>query len=90
MNIIATFITDLESAKLVKPGKRSLDHPAEDAQSATVPHFPSQPIVINIYIPPTPTGAGSEIPRHILFPTPLFTTLIYSDINIIFEGASLL
>ena len=36
MNIVAAFITNSESAKLVKPRKRSLDHPAEDAQSAAV------------------------------------------------------
>ena len=36
MNIITTFITNSQSAKLVQPRKRSLDHPAEDAQSAAV------------------------------------------------------
>jgi len=32
MNIITTFITNSQSAKLVQPGKCTLDHPAEDSQ----------------------------------------------------------
>jgi len=36
MNIMTTFITNSQSAKLVHPGKCALDHPAKDSQSAAV------------------------------------------------------
>ena len=36
MNIITAFITNSQSAKLMQPGKRSLDHPAENSQPAAV------------------------------------------------------
>jgi len=36
MNVITTFITNSQSAKLMQPGKCTLDHPAKHTQSAAV------------------------------------------------------
>ena len=36
MNVVATFITNPQSTKLVQPGKRTLNYPAKDTQPAAV------------------------------------------------------
>ena len=36
MNVVAAVVSGTEASELMKPGQRSFDHPAKDAQSAAV------------------------------------------------------